>query len=249
MSLTYEFSTTCLAKNPEKCKDHGGRMVDGVHSPRPWHHSDDDACFSLDADAPGVLRDSRIHQGQQPSMPLEIYMLPPEVKVSNDYNLDVVKKSRSRKWEAYTKGPEKTPVAIRHSLTAHDVEVGDFFLYGMVESDFFLHQSFYYHSKNRPVFEYLVHLPKDFWESQFPALYHQEIIAFLEDITNDPSDDEKWKHWSHDIKERWRSTGSIIRLAPKRDHRKVKRMDCVIPYPLFIDLVRKFGVNDFSVTR
>lgn len=249
MTLSYEFSTPCEARDPEKCKDHGGRMVNGVPSPRMWHRPKDDICFGLDPHAPGVLKDSRNIKGYSKPMSLETHMLPPEVKVSNDHGLEPVKKSRSRKWEAYTADPQRAPVAIRHSFTHHDVEMGDFFLYSTVEDDFFLHQSFYYNSKNNPVFQYLVHLPKDFWERQFPALHNKEIFAFLEEITNDPADDDKWKQWSHDIKERWKNTGSIIRLAPKRDHRKVKRMDFVIPYPLFIGLVHEFGVNDFSVTR
>lgn len=249
MPLSYEFSTVCEAREPEKCKDHGGRVVNGVPAPRLWHRAKDDIFFTLDPHAPGVLKDPRNKQPFRQPISLQTHMLPPEVKVCNDHNLVPVKKSRSRKWETYSPAPEQAPVAIRHSLTGHDVEMGDFFLYDAVEGDFFLHQSFYYNSKNNPVHQYLIRIPKDFWESQFPVLHNQEILAFLDEITNDPVDDVKWKQWCHDIKEKWKLTGSIIRLAPKRDHRKVKRMDFVIPYPLFIELVREFGVDDFTVTR
>ena len=59
----------------------------------------------------------------------------------------------------------------------------------------------------------------------------------LSEITNRHSDDIKWKEMMADMNKRWDPTNRIVHLAPKRDHKKQKRIQCTIPIKKFHDLL------------
>lgn len=168
-----------------------------------------------------------------------------ELRIVTEHDLLHMKDDYTAPWDAYTKGEDPVPVSIKTKSAFGAVEMGDFFRNGSKTEDFYLITSFWKGAKDNIVSERILYLPKDYWVSQFPDLYNEEIRDFMAEITNDYSDDAKWKQWCTQLKHKWADTGSLIKLAPKRDHKSQKRMQCVIPYANFLEMAKTYEVDNF----
>ena len=76
--------------------------------------------------------------------------------------------------------------------------------------------------------------------------FNQELLkefeSFLKGITNDYSDDIKWKKQITLFKEEWQlKTPNFIRPRFKRDHKKQKRIQCAINNKDFHNYVKQVG--------
>jgi hypothetical protein len=65
----------------------------------------------------------------------------------------------------------------------------------------------------------------------------QEMLDEMSTISNDKSDDSKWKQFRLKWKERYGN--SIISLRFKRDHKKQKRIQCGISRNNFLEVILK----------
>lgn len=166
-----------------------------------------------------------------------------ELRVVNKHDLTHMVSNYTAKWDAYTK-ETGTPVSVKFKQKGGSVEMADFFRQSEVKEDFYLHVSFWEGSKKELVSEHILLMPGDVWSSFFTDIYHDDMRRMLHEASNDHSYDLIWKEKCQEIKEKWDSVGSIIKLAPKRDHKSQKRMQCVIPYEAFMELDRKYSVQE-----
>ena len=95
--------------------------------------------------------------------------------------------------------------------------------------DFYLIVGFWSGEKNNIVSIETLFIKGDEWHSLFDDTIVKECENFLNEITNDVSDDEKWANGREILKEKWQTqTSNLIRPRFKRDHKTQKRMQCAI---------------------
>jgi hypothetical protein len=170
-----------------------------------------------------------------------------QAEVISRFGLEKVK-GYTAHWDAYYKG---IPVSIKHEKKKSDVEMADFFRQSEVEEDFFLVCGFWEGTKDNIVEEYILYIPAKDWTKNFDKSFSPRFKQLLEEITNDKSDDKKWRTQIKSLKKEWESmTSNLIRPRFKRDHKKQKRIQCAINngdfYTHFIPLyeVKNFERNN-----
>lgn len=110
--------------------------------------------------------------------------------------------------------------------------------------DFYLIVGFWEGTKDNIVAIETLFIPGAEWHSLFNQDIVQECQDLLNSVTNDVSDDEKWKNGRKLLTEKWQTkTENLIRPRFKRDHKTQKRMQCAINngdfYTYFVPKYRK----------
>lgn len=136
-------------------------------------------------------------------------------------------------------------VSIKVAKAHSDIELGDYFRQSMLEEDFYLFVGFWSGEKDNIIEEYTLFIPKEEWTSLFDLSFNEKFRNLLNNITNDYSDDEKWKNSIKSLRKEWsKKTQNLIRPRFKRDHKKQKRIQCAINYRDFIEyFVKKFQIE------
>jgi hypothetical protein len=217
-------ATKCGKKDPSTCRLHGARVVNGIPSPI--------------APLPSAPKSPGAGQGER-----QIHGFKNETRVVEKYDLLHLKKSYTHPWDAMTKEDVPMPVSIKTKSFGGSIEMGDFFRNASKSEDFYLHVSFWQGDKEFIVAEHALLLPGKVWSSFFPQDCHEDIRKLLREASNDKSYDAKWTAECAKLKEKWEGFGSIIKLAPKRDHKSQKRMQCVIPNGEFLKLDTLYRVD------
>lgn len=217
--------TKCRSKNPATCRIHGTPKLAGSAKTRTGRSS------RATGEGSGANQKHGFDN---------------ELRIVNKHNLLHMKDDYTAPWDALTLGEDPVPVSIKTKSAGGAVEMGDFFRNASKTEDFFLSVSFWQHKTDNIVSEHILYLPIDYWSSQFPQHLNLKIKKFLKIITNDYADDARWTLGCSRLQAEWAQTGSIIRLAPKRDHKTQKRMQCTIPYKNFIKLAQEYEVPDFN---
>lgn len=110
--------------------------------------------------------------------------------------------------------------------------------------DFYLIVGFWEGTKDNIVAIETLFISGAEWHSLFNQDIVQECQDLLNSVTNDVSDDEKWKNGRKLLTEKWQTkTENLIRPRFKRDHKTQKRMQCAINngdfYTYFVPKYRK----------
>lgn len=130
------------------------------------------------------------------------------------------------KWDAYY---NNVPVSIKYEKANSDIELADFFRQSEINEDFYLLVGFWDGDKSNVVDVKLLYIEHNSWSNMFDTSISKELKTLLAEITNDYSDDQKWKSWCSKIRKQWTSkTENLIRLRFKRDHKRQKRIQCAI---------------------
>lgn len=145
------------------------------------------------------------------------------------------------KWDGMLNG---YPVSIKTEKLGSDIEMASFIRNATNTDDFYLIVGFWDKEKDNIVSIETLFISGNEWHELFDQDIVQECQQFLETITNDVSDDEKWKVGRENLAEKWRKqTTNLIRPRFKRDHKTQKRMQCAINnkdfYEYFIPKYRK----------
>jgi hypothetical protein len=144
------------------------------------------------------------------------------------------------KWDAYNPNINK-PASIKCIGVSGSVDFGDFKRQTEVDSDFILYVGFWKGKKDNIVEEYKILIKKENWDKYFGnKSIISEMLSEMKKISNDRSDDLKWKNFRKKYSELYGS--SIISLRFKRDHKKQKRIQCGISKRKFIDVVLKENI-------
>lgn len=221
--LTTPAPTRCAKSDPSTCRRHGGRIIKGEPAPLPW--------------LPPVPKSENSGTGER-----QAHGFKNEERVCEKYDLEHFKKNYTHKWDAMTKEKTPMPVSIKTKSLGGSVEMGDFFRNASNTEDFYLHVSFWDGDKANIVSEHALLVPGKVWSAMFPQDCHDDIRTLLKEASNDHSYDATWKQKCAELQAKWESLGSIIKLAPKRDHKKQKRMQCAIPNSEFMKLMALYKV-------
>lgn len=130
----------------------------------------------------------------------------------------------------------KIPVSIKCIGINSSIDFGDFKRQSQVDQDFILYVGFWKGQKTNIVEEYKVLINKDIWNSYFGNKeIIEEMLLEMKEISNDYSDDGKWRSFRNKYKEMYGK--SIVSLRFKRDHKKQKRIQCGITKPNFLNII------------
>lgn len=221
-------STRCRARMPQKCRHHGGRVINGFPSPRDWIGRKNTIT-------------KRAREGKK-SNTRQIHGFHNEYHLCKKYDLLKMDHYTSR-WDAYTKTPNPIPVSIKTMQIGSEVPLADFFRNKEIKEDFYLIVAMWEGQKHNIVKETTLFIPKGFWNAQFNDLCDEKIREAIQNSSPEHSYDEKWRMDCQSIRDDWVKSQSIIRLRPKRDHKKTVRMQCAISFNDFINISKMYEVN------
>jgi hypothetical protein len=144
------------------------------------------------------------------------------------------------KWDGML---ENYPVSIKTEALGSDIEMSSFIRNAYNTDDFYLIVGFWEGKKNNIVKIETLFISGTEWHELFDQDLVQECQEFLRYITNDVSDDDKWKAGRMDLTKRWQEkTPNLVRPRFKRDHKTQKRMQCAINYFDFYNyFIPKYG--------
>jgi len=132
------------------------------------------------------------------------------------------------KWDGYDTELEK-PVSIKCIQKGASVEFGDMFRMAEIDEDWILQVGFWEGEKGNIVEEYTVEIDKDEWQWLLGDVEtFKKAKKEMAYISNDYSDDEKWKKFRLKYKKLWGE--SILQPRFKRDHGNQKRLQVGITY-------------------
>ena len=145
------------------------------------------------------------------------------------------------KWDGMLDGH---PVSIKTEKVGSDIEMASFIRNAVNIDSFYLIVGFWDGEKDNIVSIETLFIPGDEWHKLFNQDIVQECQEFLDTITNDISDDDKWKEGRIALTDKWKEqTTNLIRPRFKRAHKTQKRMQCAINntdfYEYFIPKYRK----------
>ncbi len=160
----------------------------------------------------------------------------------NSNNL-IPDESYTGEWDAYTKN--NFPVQIKTRKKNGELDLGDLKRNLSKDKDFLLVVGSYSEKNGIKNFDgpecYFVEANK--WKEQFNCACLNEMEDFLEEITNDYSDDEKWKSGIKNFKKRTEAN-AVPRF--KRDHKKQKRIQAAVPKKNLKNFYGSFEPVDIS---
>ena len=135
------------------------------------------------------------------------------------------------KWDGMLNG---YPVSIKNEQNGSDIEMASFMRNATNTDNFYLIVGFWENSKDNIVAIETLFINGDEWHQLFNEEIVKECQNFLQEITNDTSDDFRWKKGCKILKEKWAiTTPNLVRPRFKRDHKTQKRMQCAINYSDF----------------
>lgn len=146
-------------------------------------------------------------------------------------------------WDAYTKN--NFPVQIKTRKKNGELDLGDLKRNLNKNQDFLLVIGNYSERNGVKNFDnpecYFVEA--DNWKAQFNCDCLNEMEDFLKEITNDYSDDKKWKNGVKEFKEK-----TVANAVPrfKRDHKKQKRIQAAVPKKNLKKFLNSFEIVDIS---
>lgn len=141
--------------------------------------------------------------------------------------------------------PNGKPVSIKTEGLGSNVELGDYFRNANANEDFYMVVSFWQGDKDNIVEEYKVLVPADEWAEHFDRNFDDKIKTLISEASNDESYDEEWKRRRLALNEEY-GADQFIRLRPKRDHKKQKRMQAAIDYKDFVKFAENYKTEDFE---
>mgnify|MGYP003137363895 FL=1 len=170
-----------------------------------------------------------------------------EQRIIEKYGLEDVS-GYTDKWDAYAPvvvaGDKKyfnVPVQIKTIREGGSIDMGDVFRHSKTSEDFILHVDFYDKGNKRKIVEsHILYIDIKRWKPFFDFEDWGFLRECLDNITNDHSDDARWGEMRNMMHKLW-GDHRPIKLAPKRDHKKQKRIQCTIRNNTFKDqIVRMF---------
>ena len=121
------------------------------------------------------------------------------------------------------------PVSIKTEKLGSDIEMASFIRNATNTDDFYLIVGFWDGEKSNIVKIETLFIPGAEWHKLFDQDLVQECQKLIESITNDVSDDKRWRTEREALAKKWKEkTTNLIRPRFKRDHKTQKRMQCAI---------------------
>ncbi len=145
-------------------------------------------------------------------------------------------------YDAYTKSG--IPVQIKCIKENSSIDMGDIFRNSSKDKDFFFIVGFYNKIEDgvpNITNQYILFINHRKWNKLFEFSYYDDIKKLIKDISNNHSDDIRWKKETKHLKSLWNKNKRYIQPRFKRDHKKQKRVQCAITNKLFFSyFVKEF---------
>lgn len=140
------------------------------------------------------------------------------------------------------------PVSIKCTKQGAEIDMADYFRNFEITEDFYLIVGFWKNKKNNIVDTKFLKINGSEYHSLFYNNINSKFKDLLKNITNDYSDDLKWKEEIKNLKKEWiDNTPNLIRPRFKRDHQKQKRIQCAISNKDFFDhFLNKYETGDIK---
>jgi hypothetical protein len=135
------------------------------------------------------------------------------------FDYDGEANSYTNKYDAQTL--DGVPVSIKTEKLKSDIELGDYFRNAQANEDFYMSVSFWESEKDNIVEEYHVRFPIEEWRKLFNHTLDNKIRKVIREASNDRSYDATWTEKINELKREYGN--NVIRLRPKRDHKKQKK--------------------------
>jgi hypothetical protein len=152
--------------------------------------------------------------------------------------------SYTAKWDAYS--PTDVPISIKSPEASRPIEFGSYWNQINVTEDFYIIYSPYaYVEKDgvqirvfaEPV---IAKIPATVWNGLFDTAFNSRIKRVMEQVTNDKSDDTKFKELVKDFKSQYIKSKAKMNVLFKRDHKTQKRVQCSLDNTEFLKLINKY---------
>jgi len=139
------------------------------------------------------------------------------------------------------------PVSIKCCKKGGEIAFGDVFRQINVNENFLIFVGWWDKDKHVMVEEYIVKIDINIWKSYFGNINNlYDMKKEMSEISNDHSDDDKWKLFCEKWKKIYKDNNNpIISLRFKRDHKTQKRIQCAITYNNFINIL----LNDHEIIQ
>lgn len=134
------------------------------------------------------------------------------------------------------------PVQIKCIKHKSSIDLGDLWRNGNKSESFYLIIGFWKGKKDNIIEEHILFIDHKKWNKYFEFDHNDEIKHLIKTISNDYSDDDKWKKEVKRLKGLWNTTDRVIQPRFKRDHKKQKRIQCAISNKIFYS----FFVKEFT---
>lgn len=161
-----------------------------------------------------------------------------ESRIINENNI-IKSEGYTDKWDAFE---GDMPVSVKNIKLNSSVDFGDFRRQTLLNQDFYLYVGFWKGEKTNIVEEYKILVSYNNWKNYFgDTTIISDMLTEMKDISNDRSDDGKWK----EFRKKWNSlykqnnSNPIITLRFKRDHKKQKRIQCGISSTNFKKIIKE----------
>ena len=165
-----------------------------------------------------------------------------EQYVKNKYNIILNDNDYTNKRDGELKG---IPVSIKLEQYGSDIELADYFRNSEITCDFYLIVGFWEGQKDNIIEEHVLLIKGNEFHQLFDLSFNERFKFLLQNITNDYSDDIKWKQQITILRKEWsQQPPNLIRPRFKRDHKTQKRIQCAINNKDFYSyFVLKYEIN------
>lgn len=144
---------------------------------------------------------------------------------------------------------EDIPVQIKLQSCKGELCLGDYVRNKSYKRDFILHLGFYKNSKDNIYKEQTFLIDHTKWNEMCNYKYHKTLMAEFRLQTNLREDDERWTEFRKKHQKLWSASDSIVRLAPKRDHKTQLRLQLAISNKNICRLSDIFKETSFKEIR
>lgn len=148
-------------------------------------------------------------------------------------------------WDAYHFG---VPVSIKTAKLGSDIEMADYFRNASKTTHFYLLVGFWSGKPHNIVETHLLFINVNDWNELFPEEFAEKFQQLLDGITNDASDNARWKQEIKALRKEWSSrTDNLIRPRFKRDQKTQKRVQCAINNKDFYNHFMKYCISTYRI--
>lgn len=148
-----------------------------------------------------------------------------EQKIAEQYGI-VLNQNYTAQWDGIY---NDCPCSIKLEKLGSDIELADIFRNMNICEDFYLFVGFWEQDKNNIIENYCLYIPANIWKTLFNFNLQKDFKNLLANITNQISDDLRWKEEINLLRSKWKqTTPNLIRPRFKRDHKNQKRIQCAI---------------------
>lgn len=160
------------------------------------------------------------------------------------YNL-ILSKDYTSRFDGILNG---LPVSIKCEKLGSDIELADYFRNSQITEDFYMIVGFWEGSKDNIVEIHLLQINGYEFHKLFDLSFNARFHELLNNITNDYTDDTKWKTSITLLKKEWKmATPNLIRPRFKRDHKNQKRIQCAINNKDFYEyFIERYEIKEIN---